>query len=79
MSILDKHGIDIDSAENGVWLTRLGHAPTFKWGTNSYYKFMNDEVMNADRMGGKQGVLDFLSYMKEQLGGVDQVARLEGY
>ncbi len=52
--ILAKHGIDIDSAENGVWMSQKWHAATFR---GDYYDWVNDAIDNADRLGGKQGVL----------------------
>lgn len=75
-AILAKHGIDIDSAVNGVWMSQKGHAATFR---NSYYSWLNDEMANADMLGGKQGVLDFLAGLKQQLKDVDQVAHTEFY
>ncbi|MEV0431357.1 ricin-type beta-trefoil lectin domain protein [Micromonospora sp. NPDC050495] len=75
-AILAKHGIDIDSAVNGVWMSQKGHAATFR---NSYYSWLNDEMANADMLGRKQGVLDFLAGLKQQLKDVDQVAHTEFY
>lgn len=50
-SILAKHGIDIDSADNGVWLSQKGHAATFR-GTN--YDWLNESIRDADRSGGSK-------------------------
>ncbi|MFF0152078.1 polymorphic toxin-type HINT domain-containing protein [Micromonospora sp. NPDC005203] len=78
--ILDKHGIGINEAVNGVWMSQKGHAATFRRkAPNSYYDWINDEVATADRLGGKQGVLDFLKQTKENLTAVDQHARYEFY
>jgi hypothetical protein len=74
--ILGKHGIDVDKAVNGVWMSQKGHAATFR---KSYYTWLNGEMKNADASGGKQGVLDFLGELKQTLTDVDQVAHTEFY
>ncbi|MGN9807089.1 RHS repeat-associated core domain-containing protein [Micromonospora sp. L32] len=78
--ILSRHGIDINDAVNGVWMSQKGHAATFRRkAPNSYYDWINDEVARADRLGGRQGVLDFLRRAKSDLSAVDQHARYEFY
>ncbi|WP_166384730.1 polymorphic toxin-type HINT domain-containing protein [Catellatospora methionotrophica] len=74
--ILAKHGIDINSPVNGVWMSQKGHAATFR---RTYYDWVNDEITDADLAGGKQGVLDFLADLKKTLHDVDQVAHTEFY
>ncbi|MEV0272771.1 polymorphic toxin-type HINT domain-containing protein [Hamadaea sp. NPDC050747] len=66
--LLKKHGIDINSAENGVWMSQKGHSATFR---HTYYAWLNAEIRAADRAGGKQGVLDFLAATKQELSQVD--------
>jgi hypothetical protein len=79
-SVLAKHGIDIDSAVNGVWLSQKGHTATFlSRPGSSYYDWLNQAIDYADTSGGKQGVLDFLSDTKQQLNTVDQWVRSENY
>ncbi|MEU6484266.1 polymorphic toxin-type HINT domain-containing protein [Streptomyces sp. NPDC046887] len=75
-NVLKKHGIDIDSAENGVWMSHQGHRGTF---VHSYYAYINSEILAADARGGKQAVVDFMSQLKTELSAVDQYARWERY
>ena len=78
--VLDKYGIDIDSAENGVWLSQKGHAPTFfSHPDRSYYDYINTETTSAAARGGRQGVLDFLASTKQSLAGIDQDVRYSHY
>jgi len=72
-AILKKHGIDIDSAENGVWLPNKNNKngmPGIEHNgkhPNAYFDKVNQRIVNADRLGGKQGVLDELSAMRNEL------------
>jgi hypothetical protein len=74
--ILKDYDINIDSAVNGVWMSQKGHSATFRrTAPNSYYDWINAEIEQAARLGGKQGVLDFLARAKQELGDADQYAR----
>ncbi|MER7694784.1 AHH domain-containing protein [Streptomyces sp. NPDC097610] len=66
--ILKNHGIDIDSAENGVWLGHDTHRGTFP---HDYVRWINDEIVNANSAGGKSAVLDVLSSTKQTLQDLD--------
>ncbi|MEU6090396.1 polymorphic toxin-type HINT domain-containing protein [Streptomyces sp. NPDC047085] len=68
-SVLARHGIDIDSAENGVWLAHDTHRGTFPGG---YVSWINDEIVAADAAGGRSAVLDVLSNAKDILQSLDQ-------
>jgi hypothetical protein len=67
--ILTRHGIDWDSAENGVWLDYGTHRGTF---TKDYVRWINDEIVNASQLGGRPAVLDVLSNTKSILAGIDE-------
>jgi hypothetical protein len=66
---LDQSGIGIDSAENGVWISRLTHIGTF---SNSYVQWINDEIVNAGMAGGKSAILEVLGDAKSTLQALDQ-------
>jgi RHS repeat-associated protein len=68
-NILSQHGIDIDSADNGVWLGHDAHRGTF---TNDYVRWINDEIVNADQLGGKAAVLSVISNTRQELLDVGQ-------
>jgi len=72
--ILNKHNIDINSAENGVFLPNRNNIDTSVPGIlhngrhpNSYIDLVNSRVNVADQMGGKQGVLNELSLLNHEL------------
>ncbi len=74
-NILDKYGIDINHAENGVWLSREEHAKTF---TRDYMDSVTEALQKADAVGTRQAVLDTLVDIKAMLklpGGVSGGAR----
>ncbi|MEV0953996.1 polymorphic toxin-type HINT domain-containing protein [Promicromonospora sp. NPDC050249] len=75
-AIMNRHGIDLNAAENGVWMTRRSHQRTF---TGDYYDYIDQQVVDADAVGGKQGVLDFLAATKSQLAGMSQASLDEGW
>ena len=71
--ILEKHKIDINSADNGVYLPRArknpappahNHADTF---TQAYHDRLRDRLMQADSAGGKAGVLAELDSVRKDL------------
>ncbi len=72
--ILKKHGIDIDSADNGVFLPTHKNTdmsvPGIKHSgkhPNDYIDAVNKRISGADEIGGKQGVLNELSSMRNEL------------
>ncbi|MDT1068529.1 AHH domain-containing protein [Providencia stuartii] len=72
--ILKKHGIDVDDARNGVFLPNKNNIDETLSGIkhngrhpNQYLAAVNTRIIDADRMGGKQGVLDELSNIREIL------------
>lgn len=69
-AVLDKHGIGIDDAENGVWLGHDAHRGTFP---KNYVRGINDDIVNADISGGRAAVLDVLSDTKQNLKDLDQI------
>ncbi|MBE1875860.1 polymorphic toxin-type HINT domain-containing protein [Myceligenerans pegani] len=75
-AIMSQHGIDLNSAVNGVWMTRRAHQRTF---TNDYYDYIDEQVASAHAAGGRQGVLDFLARTKSELAGVSQASLDEGW
>lgn len=62
-------GVDIDSAENGVWLGHATHVGTF---TNAYVSWINDQVVSAFASSGPSGVMDVLGETKSTLQALDQ-------
>ena len=70
--VLSKHGIDIDSHKNGVFLpdgpgsNAPGHMHTGRH-TNDYVDRVNQDIVNADRLGGKAAVEKQLESIREQL------------
>jgi hypothetical protein len=70
-AVLDKYGIKIDDAENGVWLGHDAHRGTF---VKEYVRDINDEIVNADLGGGgRAAVLQVLSSYKQTLSELDLI------
>ncbi|MDK7738577.1 AHH domain-containing protein [Providencia stuartii] len=72
--ILKKHGIDIDDASNGVFLPNKNNIDESLSGIkhngrhpNNYIDAVNERIIQADLTGGKQGVLDELSNIRNIL------------
>jgi hypothetical protein len=63
-TILNKHGIDINHAENGIFLSRGEHEKTF---SSDYIEKVNGLLIIADRNGSRKEVLDTLEYIKGNL------------
>lgn len=78
--ILSKHGIDVDDAVNGVFLpnrNNISDMPGILHNgkhPNRYFESVNDRIINADRVGGKQSVLDELESIKGILSGSNRNA-----
>ena len=72
--ILDKHKIDYNDAVNGVFLPNKnntdGLAGILHNGRhpNEYIDEINRRIISADKLGGKQGVIDELANIKDILG-----------
>ncbi|MCG8806528.1 sugar-binding protein, partial [Tenacibaculum finnmarkense] len=69
--ILTKHGIDIDSHKNGVFLPRKGstapgHKHTGKH-LDSYVDAVNKDIIKADKLGGKPAVEKQLDKIRQGL------------
>jgi hypothetical protein len=67
-AVLAKHGVGIDDSENGVWLGHNAHRGTFK---KDYVREINDDIVNADKAGGKNAVLNVLRETKQNLQDLD--------
>ncbi|WP_325984376.1 AHH domain-containing protein [Providencia stuartii] len=72
--ILKKHGIDIDDASNGVFLPNKNNIDESLSGIkhngrhpSNYIDAVNERIIQADLTGGKQGVLDELSNIRNIL------------
>ncbi len=68
---MNKHGIHIDSAKNGVFLptegsSAPGHKHTGKH-TNEYIDAVNKDIIEADKIGGKPAVEAKLKEIKQGL------------
>jgi hypothetical protein len=74
-SILEKHGININSPLNGVFLPnckrkgKTSTASALHCGGHSgkYFDEVNDRIRMADMRGGKHEVIDELNKVKEDL------------
>jgi hypothetical protein len=70
--ILKKHDIDIDSHKNGVFLPNgpnskaPGHIHTGRH-TNNYIDAVNEDIIAADKLGGKEAVERQLEIIREGL------------
>jgi hypothetical protein len=65
-AILEKHGIDIDNAVNGAVLKREVHQSTH---TAQYYDDVNRTLDAADKLGGRDAVIDALCSICMNIGG----------
>ncbi|MDC9753476.1 AHH domain-containing protein [Proteus mirabilis] len=65
--ILKKHGIDVDEALSGI--KHNGRHP------NDYIEAVNERIIRADKEGGKQGVIDTLSEIREILSSASRNAK----
>ncbi|HDY7619952.1 TPA: AHH domain-containing protein [Vibrio vulnificus] len=78
--ILKKHDIDINGADNGVFLPNKNNTSDMPGilhngrHPNDYLKSVNDRITIADTLGGKQAVLDELSAMRSTLSSADRNA-----
>ncbi|OXX62401.1 RHS repeat-associated core domain-containing protein [Vibrio sp. V15_P4S5T153] len=78
--ILKKHDIDINGADNGVFLPNKDNTSDMPGilhngrHPNDYLKSVNDRITIADTLGGKQAVLDELSAMRSTLSSADRNA-----
>ncbi|MCD5995952.1 AHH domain-containing protein [Pseudomonas sp. CDFA 602] len=72
-AILKKHGIDVDSAENGVWLPNRNNKDALPGilhngkHPNAYFYKVKKRIADADLRGGKTEVLAELSALKGEL------------
>ncbi len=60
--ILDKYGIDVDAAENGVWINR-----TFHWTLNNSSRYMETVTEMLRPAGSREEALQILAKMKDLL------------
>lgn len=78
--ILKKHNIDINGAENGVFLPNKNNQDNMSGILHNgrhpdiYLDTVNEKIALADKYGGKQGVLDALSDMRNTLSSADRNA-----
>ena len=78
--ILKKHNIDINGAENGVFLPNLNNQDNMSGILHNgkhpdvYLDRVNENITLADKYGGKQGVLNALSDMRNTLSSADRNA-----
>ncbi|HHZ7357001.1 TPA: RHS repeat-associated core domain-containing protein, partial [Proteus mirabilis] len=80
--ILKKHGIDVDDARNGVFLPNRNNVDEALSGIkhngrhpNDYIEAVNERIIRADKEGGKQGVIDTLSEIREILSSASRNAK----
>jgi hypothetical protein len=66
-AVLDEYGVDINAAENGVWLPASGSTPD-PWGavhstvhTNSYYSSVNEQLAEVKSYEDVVAVLENIS------------------
>ncbi|HAN8568378.1 TPA: Rhs family protein [Escherichia coli] len=65
--ILEKYGIHIDSAENGIFLKHVPGSYHRVIHTNKYYADVEARLADAAKANGKQGVLDELDAIRDDL------------
>nr|WP_283088164.1 AHH domain-containing protein [Pseudomonas sp. KB-10] len=71
--ILAKHKIDVDSADNGVWLPNRNNNDGLPGilnngkHPNAYFDAVNKRIIDADVAGGKAAVLKELSLLRGEL------------
>ncbi|HIE4220579.1 MAG: AHH domain-containing protein [Proteus mirabilis] len=80
--ILKKHGIDVDDARNGVFLPNRNNVDEALSGIkhngrhpNDYIEAVNERIIRTDKEGGKQGVIDTLSEIREILSSASRNAK----
>jgi hypothetical protein len=70
-NLLKKHGIDIDDANNGVYLPHNTPSPPANYHnelhTQEYAKEMNRRLQQADRIGGKDEVLNEMEKIRSEM------------
>ncbi|WP_313318754.1 RHS repeat-associated core domain-containing protein, partial [Pseudomonas sp.] len=73
-AILNKHGIDVDGAANGVFLPNRFNTDVSVPGIlhngkhpNSYFESVNKIIANADAAGGKDAVLKAIGNIRQKL------------
>ena len=78
-NILNKHDIDINGADNGVFLPNRNNTDPNVPGIlhngrhpNAYLDAVNEKVVRADEIGGKESVLNTLSDLKQTLLSADR-------
>ncbi|HHV7361588.1 TPA: RHS repeat-associated core domain-containing protein, partial [Morganella morganii] len=79
--ILKKHGIDVDDAKNGVFLPNRNNVDEALSGIkhngrhpSDYIDAVNTRIIDADKLNGKQGVLDELSKIRDILSSANRDA-----
>ncbi|MEM5720291.1 AHH domain-containing protein, partial [Proteus mirabilis] len=79
--ILKKHGIDVDDARNGVFLPNRNNVDEALSGIkhngrypSDYIDAVNTRIIDADKLNGKQGVLDELSKIRDILSSANRDA-----
>ena len=69
--LLKKHGIDIDDANNGVYLPHNTRQPPANYHnelhTQEYAKRMYQRLSDADKIGGKDEVLNELERVRREM------------
>lgn len=71
--ILKKHKIDVNGADNGVFLPNRNNTDNLAGilhngrHPDDYISAINDRIMDADKLGGKQGVIDEMGRIRDIL------------
>ena len=71
--ILNKHGIDVNGAENGVFLPNKNNTDAMAGilhngrHPNKYLNAVNERIINADKLGGKEDVINELGRIRDIL------------
>ena len=78
--ILEDHGIDINGPGNGVFLPNRNNTDGLSGilhngkHPDKYMEAINDRIINANNLGGKQGVLNEFSNIKDILSSANRNA-----
>ena len=78
--ILNKHGIGVDDAVNGVFLpnrNNIDNMPGILHNgkhPNRYFDRVNNIIIEADELGGKQSVLEALDDIRKVLSDADRLS-----
>ncbi|WP_394393068.1 AHH domain-containing protein [Shewanella woodyi] len=78
--MLAKHDIDINGADNGVFLPNKNNTSDMPGildngrHPDKYLESVNKRIIDADKIGGKEAVLDELSSIKNTLSSADSNA-----